>query len=146
MLKRRAAMGIAALAAAAVVLALALTGGPGYARKQKRDSVRDQDLLSLAVWADCQTDTQSKPLPSLDDTQGMRPECGSRPRRADPYDGTSYRYKVTGPRSYKLCAVFELPPEEPSGDSWSHDATGCINRVHTAAATPGAAATIPYRP
>lgn len=141
MLKGRAAFGIAALAVLAIVLGLVLTGGPGHARKERRDSTREQDLQALANWADCLATAQGKPASSLETT----PMCQGGLRMADPADGTPYRYEVTGPRSYRLCATFELPPQRPN-DSWGRNAAGCLNREYIAAATPGAAATIPYSP
>ncbi|WP_224767555.1 hypothetical protein [Paracoccus yeei] len=138
MRKGWAAAAIAVLSALTIVAGLALTGGPGTARKQNRDRDREQDLMALASFVDCLA-TEANALPtSLDPTR----QCDRRLRVSDPHSGTPYRYQVLDPRRYRLCADFELPPDRPD-DSWGRDAQGCIIRdFHPA---PARNATIPWR-
>lgn len=114
---------IAGLAVVAVVLGLMLTGGPGYARKQARDVQREQDLMQIANWVTCLANETGK-LPKV---LAASPGCNWRLRDGDPQGGTAYRYEVTGPNAFQLCASFELPPVRP-GDRWGRDAQGCIHR------------------
>ena len=130
---------IAGLAVVAVVSGLGLVGGPAHARKQNRDREREQDLMTLANLADCLAAAQGvlpKALAATDD-------CDWQLRHADPFTGAPYRYEVTGPRSYRLCASFELPRPR-LGERWGRNEQGCISREFIP--SPAAAATIPYRP
>lgn len=129
---------IVALSVAAIVAGLALTGGPGTARKQNRDRDREQDLMALAAFVDCLA-TEANELPArIEPTR----QCDRRLRMADPQTGAAYRYRVVDPGHYRLCADFELPPERPD-DPWGRDAQGCIARDFRP--DPARAATIPWR-
>lgn len=143
MIKGWAAFAIALLAAVAVIAGLALTGGPGQARKERRDRERESDLSALARLVVCLARENGDRLPAA---LAITPQCDWQVRLADPFTGDAYRYEVTGPRSYRLCAGFELPPRRPSGPA-ARDATGCSARSFIPAGPqrPGAAATIPYR-
>lgn len=100
--------GITALSATLVVAALVMTGGPVHARKEYRDNVRMQDLRAITRHVGCAVANSTGPLPD-------RPEavagCGMPPRMQDPYTGQPYRYAVLDPRTIRLCAGFELPPD-----------------------------------
>lgn len=115
--------GIVALAAVAVVLGLVLTGGPGHARKQKRDMQREQDLIALASVVDCVAQQRQALPDSTDPTES----CNWDARQTDPQTQAPYRYQVTAPDQYRICAEFELPPQRPL-DRWGRDAQGCISR------------------
>ncbi|HWL57555.1 MAG TPA: hypothetical protein VNQ78_12915 [Paracoccus sp. (in: a-proteobacteria)] len=114
---------IGAVSAVAIVLGLLVAGGPGHARKQKRDAQREQDLVAMASWVDCLA-RQSGSLPAV---LAPAEQCPWTERLADPYSQEPYRYSVTGPHSYSLCANFELPPQRPA-DRWRRNAEGCISR------------------
>lgn len=133
-----------ALAIAAVVMigaGLALTGGPGQARKERRDQDRESDLMALTGLVDCLALANRGQLP---DRLVATAECDWHAALDDPFSGQPYRYERTGPRSYRLCAAFETPPTEPLA-AWGRDSEGCISRMHVPPGQSGAAATIPYR-
>ncbi len=149
MIKGWATLAIALLAATAVVAGLALTGGPGHARKERRDRERENDLANLGRLVVCLARENGDRLPEMLDTT---PRCDRQVRLADPFTGEPYRYEVTGPRSYRLCAGFELPQRRSPGLA-DRDATGCSTRTFIPAGpqrpgagpVSGAGATIPYR-
>lgn len=114
---------IAGLAIAAIVLGLVLTGGPGHARKQARDTQREQDLMQIANWVTCLANDAGK----LPQQLVASAACNWRLPDRGPQGATAYRYEVTGPNAFRLCAEFELPPVRP-GDRWGRDAQGCIRR------------------
>ncbi|MFG6082183.1 hypothetical protein ACEUZ9_002826 [Paracoccus litorisediminis] len=117
---------IGALSAVAVLAGLALVGGPGHARMQKRDAQKEQDLAQMADWIDCLTQVQGE-LPRY-----LAPveQCKWSLRSKDPVTQIPYRYEITGPRSFRVCAEFELPPQRPL-DRWSRNQDGCIAREFT---------------
>lgn len=130
-------LAIVLLAALAIGAGLVLTGGPAEARKERRDRQRDSDLAALTGLVNCLAGRDDHRLPPrLTPT----PDCDWQGLKQDPLTGTSYRYEVTGPHSYRLCADFELPEDRPPGLR-DRDASGCVSREYL----PERAATIPYR-
>ncbi|MFC3570586.1 hypothetical protein [Paracoccus sp. TOH] len=141
MTRRWPTIAIGLLAAIAIVLGLALTGGPGQARKERRDRQREGDLSALATLVRCLADNNGRRLPARLETT---PQCDWQARLADPFTGAPYRYEVTGPRSYRLCAGFELPEDRPPGLR-DRDAEGCVRRDYLPSASAAPAAPIPGR-
>ncbi|WP_313351604.1 hypothetical protein [Paracoccus sp. (in: a-proteobacteria)] len=143
MTKGWATLAIALLAVVAIVAGLVLTGGPGQARKERRDRERESDLSHLSRLVGCLARENGNRLP---ESVRTTPGCDWQLRLADPFTGAPYHYEVTGPRSYLLCAGFELPQRPPHGLS-DRDESGCIARVFIPAGPqrPAAGATIPYR-
>ncbi|CAM3230301.1 hypothetical protein SAMN04488021_1297 [Paracoccus aminovorans] len=137
------ALVIGLLAALAVGAGLVLTGGPSEARKERRDRQRDSDLSALAGLVRCLAEHDHRRLPQV---LAPTPDCDWQARLQDPFTGKPYRYEVTGPRSYRLCADFELPEDRPPGLR-DRDAAGCVSREYLPGrrTAPGAEATIPYR-
>ena len=87
----------------AVITAIALLDPPGVQRQRKMDERRIEDLMSIQrateeYW------TRHKALPPDLATLGKEP--GLLVPANDPETGTPYVYEVTGPKSYRLCAVF----------------------------------------
>ena len=109
-LQGRASIGIAVLALVAVVLGLVLGGGPIQARKERRDETRLDDLTRLARHVDCLAVQDDRIVMPTDfaETSG----CPGPVRMADPYTGVAYRIEPLPENRYRLCADFELPPEE----------------------------------
>lgn len=141
MTKGWATMALVAVAAIAVGAGLALTGGPGQARMERRDQQRENDLGTLAGLVDCLAATNRGQLP---DRLAATPQCDWKSALDDPYTGRPYRYERIGPRSYRLCADFETPPPVARGP-WGRDAEGCIGRLNVLSPQSGAAATISYQ-
>lgn len=123
MTRRWPALAIGALSAAAVAVGLLMAGGPGHARKQARDAQREQDLTAMTVWIDCLARAEG----TLPAEPAAHEQCPWDQRVADPYTGQPYRYEVTGPSLYRICAEFELPPQRPV-DQWTRNAAGCLVR------------------
>lgn len=124
---------VAALASAALVAGgIAMTGSPGVERVRQLDARRVDDVrliqreamrLSYGPgWTDPTVPlTQTAPLPaSLDDI--ARQAVNVRPRIADPATGQPYEYRVTGPTTFEVCAVFGQPRDEVRDVAWNHGA------------------------
>ena len=118
--QRVAAIVSIAAVVAAVVAGLLIIGSPAEQRLQRFDERRANDLtrVSFAVrnrWNERQVLPRS--LEELVDGQLL-----SR-LPVDPSTDASYEYRVTGPREFELCAVFDRPSRpEAAGDFWFHDA------------------------
>lgn len=139
MIKGWPAMALTVVAAIAIGAGLALTGGPGQARKERRDQQRADDLSTLAGLVECLAGTNCGQLP---DRLAVTLQCDWQAALNDPYTGQPYRYEATGPRSYRLCADFETPPPG-TRRPWGRDANGCIGRQYAPSPKSGAAVTIP---
>lgn len=102
-----ASWGIAALAGAAVIAGLAIAGGPGQARKERRDEARMGDLQRLAAHIAClaQDGRLTRPPADLSPTPG----CPGPVPLTDIRTGEPYRVEPLDGRKYRLCAAFELP-------------------------------------
>ena len=101
------AMGWAAtlLVGTAVVLAFWIVGSPVFARKQKTDSQRTQDLASVAGSVRSYY-REHKVLPT--GLSAVRPsESVSSEQLADPLTRQPYEYKILAADRFALCAIFE---------------------------------------
>jgi len=99
-------VGIAALVGAFIVAGLFTIGGPQTGRMEKRDDLRQKDLRTLRQQVTCIADRQGKVLPeTITDTPG----CTRSKPLADPVTEAPYVYEKLGPKSFRLCASFELP-------------------------------------
>ena len=126
MTKGWATAAIVLIAALAIGAGLALTGGPGQARKERRDKQRENDLNMLARLVDCMATENRGQLP---DALAPAPQCNWQVQLNDPFTKQPYRYQVTSPRSYQLCATFETPPPKTRGP-WGRDENGCVSRQY----------------
>lgn len=89
---------------AAIVLAFAVTGGPGTGRAENRDQTRVYDLIALRQHVECMTGEGALP-----EKLGPTSACPATDLKLkDPLDG-DYTYRVITPESYELCAKFEDP-------------------------------------
>lgn len=106
-LKNAAAILIAALAGALVIVALASTGGPIYARQEYRDGIRSRGLYEIERFVGCVV-AKNDALP-----QTLEPVTGCElPELEDPFTGKPYRYKALDANAVRICADFELPIEK----------------------------------
>lgn len=101
---------IAGLAGATVVAGLAIGGGPLQARKERRDDARMEDLRRLAGHIVCLVDESgTRRLPAdLSPTPG----CPDMVPLTDSRSGEPYRVEPLEAGKFRLCAAFELPPED----------------------------------
>ncbi len=141
MTKGWATAAIVLIAALAIGAGLALTGGPGQARKERRDKQRENDLNMLARLVDCMATENRGQLP---DALAPAPQCNWQVQLNDPFTKQPYRYQVTSPRSYQLCATFETVPPKMRR-LYLRDADGCVRREYDPPRQSGAGATIPYQ-
>lgn len=96
---------ICILAAVAVLAGFATSGSPLQARKEQRDLTRWEDLQRLSQNIACRAGETG----TLPETPGATRGCAAPLRLADPYTGSPYDYRPTGPRHWRLCAGFEQP-------------------------------------
>ncbi|SIT86783.1 hypothetical protein [Pontibaca methylaminivorans] len=120
-------LGLAVLSAGAVALALWSMGGPRTGQAEVRDKARMEDLQRLARFVRCVANADEGTLP---ETLAPDGRCMSAPPLTDRFDGTPYRYEVTSPRGFSLCAGFErtetLRVYGETGRMFDPD-TGCLN-------------------
>jgi hypothetical protein len=114
---------ISAVVIGAVITAI-LLDPPGVQRQRKMDARRVEDLSSIQrateeYW------NRHKVLPT--DLAMLGKEPGLRVAATDPETGSPYIYEVTGPKSYRLCAVFARDSSERAAGpyfsvTWAHGA------------------------
>jgi hypothetical protein len=108
----------------AVITAIVLLDPPGVQRQRKMDARRIDDLINIQRAAEVYW-TRHKVLPP--DLARLGKESGIVVPANDPETGAPYIYEVTGPKSYRLCAVFARDTAEkhamPSYQiQWAHGA------------------------
>lgn len=118
--QRVAAVGSIVIVVAAVVGGLLVTGAPSEQRLLRLDDERVGDLRQMSSTASYLWDAEQR-LPGsaaeLVDGQYLSrlPE--------DPASGQPYEYRITGPRAFEVCAVFDRPSRRAlEGDFWFHEA------------------------
>lgn len=116
--------------AGAVIVGLVVLGSPAHQRALHLDQRRVRDLNLLRNQVQLYWQQHQALPPSLTALDGAPVD------RRDPATGESYGYTVTGERSYRLCARFDLPtaPGATSqpwlGNLWSHPAgPHCADQV-----------------
>lgn len=104
---------LAGVATFAVALALGVAlwtlGSPGTQRDVRLDERRERELQRLETAIESHWE-QAKSLPTDLDTLASRP--GMQLATQDPVSGTPYGYRITGERSYQLCASFATDSAE----------------------------------
>jgi hypothetical protein len=108
----------------AVITAVVLLDPPGVQRQRKMDARRIEDLMSIQRAAE-EYWTRHKVLPP--DLAALGKEPGLLVPTNDPETGAPYVYEVTGPKSYRLCAVFARDTAERAAIpsyliKWAHGA------------------------
>jgi hypothetical protein len=88
----------------AAVAAFRAVGTPGEARARRYDLARVDDLSAIADGIDAYW-REHHALPAALDS--LPPLARRGAWQADPRSGVAYGYRVTGARSYELCADFE---------------------------------------
>lgn len=95
--------GVVVFVVVVVVAALAVLDSPAEQRHQRLDERRVEDLLSIAAAIDAYWTREGALPPALETLAGWE---GIDAPRGDPETGAAYRYRITGARSYELCATF----------------------------------------
>lgn len=110
--------------AATVAAAILVMGSPSAQRVEKLDRKRVEDLARIDRFIESYV-ARTKSLPP--DLATFAREPGVRVSITDPVDGSPYLYEITGPRTFRLCAVFTTDtgktlddtPAWP-GEEWTH--------------------------
>jgi len=108
----------------AVITAIILLDPPGVQRQRKMDEHRVDDLMTIQRAAE-EYWTRHKKLPP--DLATLSKEAGLVVPTKDPETSTAYVYETSGPRSYRLCAVFARTTAERAAIpgyqvKWAHGA------------------------
>jgi hypothetical protein len=119
--RTRTVAAIAVASVAAVVLAgFFVMGRPAEERARRLDARRVDDLRGISNAAELYLDRHKRLPASLSE---LSAEGGTGISTHDP-GGRAYEYRVTGERSYELCADFQRDSAEAgarmAGDFWSH--------------------------
>ncbi|MBV0892003.1 hypothetical protein KTN05_09085 [Paracoccus sp. Z118] len=119
-MQRWATWAIAALAVAAIVGGLILSGGPGRGRMERRDATRMDDLTRLSTHISCLAGDSGRMPASLEETAG----CPGPVRLADPFTDAAYRIEPLEDGKFRLCAGFELPADDAG--RWQRRSGDCV--------------------
>lgn len=126
---RAAAVAVSVAVVASIIGGLFLAGSPHRSRALRFDDRREQDLQGVASAIDSYW-SRNQELPEAFEALAGQRIAPARSVR-DPESGALYEYRVTGERTYELCATFALADTEPEvvyrapGESrtfWSHGA------------------------
>lgn len=96
---------------ATIIGGLLLAGSPGTARSTRLDDQREGDLHAISRAIDIYW-SQEQELPANLEDLSRRREVGLRSIR-DPETDRPYEYRITGEKSYELCAVFDSEDRGP---------------------------------
>jgi hypothetical protein len=118
------ALAVTTIVVGTVITAIVLLDPPGVQRQRKMDERRVEDLMSLQRTTE-EYWTRHKALPP--DLATLSKEPGLRVPEADPETGSPYVFEITGPKSYRLCAVFARDSAERGSTryysvKWAHAA------------------------
>ncbi len=107
-----------------ITAAILLLDPPAVQRQRRLDARRVKDLTGISYSIDSYWE-RKKSLPP--DLATLEREPGLGVPLKDPQTGIAYGYEVTAPKSYRLCAVFELDSSDESREyrlsrKWSHGA------------------------
>ncbi len=105
------ALGIAAVAAAAVVVALVTVGGPGTARLERYDERRVRDMTELVNAIERHRIFAGRLPGSLGE---VRAGLSGRPSITDPETGAPYGYEVLGDGRFRVCTRLSVPGAPPA--------------------------------
>lgn len=108
------------------VLGLWMSGTPGDARSEALDMRRAEDLAQIHHAVEAFV-TRFGTLPEDLETLRRADPAAAVAELRDPVSGEPYAYRVTGERTYELCATFDRASERsrprfPAQDFWSHPA------------------------
>jgi len=116
---------------AAVVIGLAVVGGPDTGRRDRRDAARLDALRQIAGALACHAASGSEPAAPITLAE-VSPACldsTTARRLLDPQTGNPYRIDYPAPDRARVCADFEATMSEARIAGWPpFDAsTGCVS-------------------
>jgi hypothetical protein len=108
--------GLAAIVALAIIAGLAVTGGPGEARKQREDAARRNALSETALALACYYKSEGTIPVNMSDVEAVLSggvpgedwprRCSQAEIRTDPVSGEPFRLMRTDGDVTQICAVF----------------------------------------
>ena len=124
-----AVFGIAVLVA--IVAGLAVVGGPGTGRRDRRDAARTESLRQIADALVCHADAGADPAQPATLAE-ISPAClapDTARRLVDPATGAAFPVTYPAPDHATVCADFEAPVPDTRAAGWlPFDAeTGCVS-------------------
>ncbi len=97
-------IGLVAVVIAALIGGFMVVGGPGYARLEKQDAQRANDLQQLYGFLQCRASDNVLPA-NIEDTGYCGTYLGS-VSTADPVTAEPYDYRRVSDTSFVICATF----------------------------------------
>lgn len=101
--------GMVVLVTGALIAGFVVVGGPGYARLEKADVQRAQDLQRLHAYLQC--GHEDTILPETLDEDDYCPSYAGDITTTDPATGEAYAYRRISDRSFEICATFATDPQ-----------------------------------
>lgn len=112
-------IGVVLVVVFAVAGGLRMLRSPGEERAHRRDAQRVQALAVLSRAIDRFAERSGALPESLD---ALVPTLTTREATRDPEHDEPYGYRVTGERTFELCAEFDAADDSPAnGRFWAHD-------------------------
>ena len=105
-MSRLVAIGVILTVLAGLVLGLMAVGGPGYARMERHDRERAQDLRELGEYHRCQIVRSEAMDVDTPEVEHCMPQRLSR-HGADPVTGEPYVFERLDDNRFRVCATFE---------------------------------------
>lgn len=105
--------GLIVVVTGALIAGFAVVGGPGYARLEKADAQRAQDLQRLHNYLQCSWEETILPEALSDDAYCFS-YAGDIPT-TDPVTGEEYMYRRISDKSFEICATFVTEAQKSTG-------------------------------
>lgn len=105
-------IGVGVLALAAIVAGFFIVGTPGHVRDLRFDSQKVSDLQNIQYQVLYFWQTKEKFPASLEE---LADPLSGNVIPVDPENGEAYTYRVSGPLSFELCAVFNAETPDTKG-------------------------------
>lgn len=126
---------LGALILTAIVLGLAVTGGPEAGRLEKQDRVRAEDITRIArSYVPCLAGEADQTLPDSLAEDETCSEGLNTIRLIDPFTDLPYHYEKISDNRYRVCASFsraELVAPDTYGGLEFDAKTGCLTKSYS---------------
>jgi hypothetical protein len=107
-------IGLIVIVTGALIAGFSVVGGPGYARLEKADAQRAQDLQQRHAYLQC--NWEDAVLPTTLEEDGYCSSFSGNITTTDPATGEAYTYERTNDRSFKVCATFATNTQKVKGE------------------------------
>lgn len=127
---------VAVFIVAGLVGGFMIVGGPEFARMERHDQQRAQDLRMLGQYYRCQPEVYHPRVTAPNRCERQK----SKPALVDPVTGTAYQFALVDADTFEICAEFQTDAEQrrtararrPSGLSFEGQ-IGCMRYNRTSA-------------